>query len=289
MGLISIDGYEPAHLSYSTVDGYRSCGMRMKLQKVHRLEQHPNLAGLGGNALHTATEWWDLDTHPDLSPEELWVKAWELEVAGRLEQSPSYKLEDYILTGRAAAKYGGKRNLEWWADNGPLMLRRWIDWRDAAPWHLWETPDEGELAVEPELNVILPGDIPVKMYVDRYMVNHNGELAVLDIKSGRSPETAEQLGLYAVGAELTWGPEHRPTVGYYWDANKGGVSDPWDLAGYTVDYFAELYAEAIRGINAGCFLAKPQNNCRAWCGVARYCPAVGGTLTSTMEGTTDER
>lgn len=56
MGLISVDGYEPAHLSFSTVSGYRMCGKKFQLEKVFRLEQRPGLAAIGGNALHTASE-----------------------------------------------------------------------------------------------------------------------------------------------------------------------------------------------------------------------------------------
>lgn len=56
MGLISIDGYEPAHLSYSTVDTYRMCGKKFQLTKVFGLEQRPGIAATGGSAVHRATE-----------------------------------------------------------------------------------------------------------------------------------------------------------------------------------------------------------------------------------------
>lgn len=56
MGRISIEGYEPAHLSYSTVNGYRMCGKQFYFNKIARLEQLPGLAAIGGNAVHTATE-----------------------------------------------------------------------------------------------------------------------------------------------------------------------------------------------------------------------------------------
>jgi len=60
MGRISIEGYEPAHLSYSTVNGYRFCGKSFYFNKVARLEQLPGLAAIGGNAVHQATELLDL-------------------------------------------------------------------------------------------------------------------------------------------------------------------------------------------------------------------------------------
>ena len=56
MGLISIDGYEPKHHSYSTISAYRMCGAKFRFAKILRLEEVPGLAALGGNAVHTATE-----------------------------------------------------------------------------------------------------------------------------------------------------------------------------------------------------------------------------------------
>lgn len=60
MGLISVGGYEPKHLSYSTVNGYRFCPKSFYFSKVARLEEKPGLASLAGNVVHTGTEWLDL-------------------------------------------------------------------------------------------------------------------------------------------------------------------------------------------------------------------------------------
>ena len=60
MSRISIEGYEPRHLSHSTVSSYRMCGKKFQLQKIFQLEEKPGLAALGGNAVHTATELFDL-------------------------------------------------------------------------------------------------------------------------------------------------------------------------------------------------------------------------------------
>jgi len=188
------------------------------------------------------------------------------------EWSPSFEVGDYTVTGRATAAYGGKQNLQWWMDNGPGMVQNWIDWREKNGWDIWETP-EGAPAIELELNIVLPNDIPVKMFLDRVMVTPTGQITVVDIKSGRTPETGEQLGLYATAMELAFGAMFRPAWGYFWDARKGEHSSPIPLDSYTPEYFAEVYAEAVRGINAGCFLAKPANNCFNWCGVRDACPA----------------
>lgn len=56
MTKISVQGYEPAHLSHSTVSSLRMCGKKFELTKILRLEERPGLAALGGNAVHYATE-----------------------------------------------------------------------------------------------------------------------------------------------------------------------------------------------------------------------------------------
>lgn len=282
MGFVTFENYEPAHLSYSTIDGYRSCGQRFYLQKVAMVEQKPGLAGLGGNAVHTATEWYDLAPADGegawMGAEFAFREAWDQEVEKRRKDSPNYSIEDYTATGRASAEYGGKQTIEWWMDNGPKMVQAWMDWRAAYGWQLWETPD-GTPAVEVHLNVSLPNEVPVKMFIDRIMVSPAGQLVVLDLKTGRIPETAEQLGLYAWGIEQTWGEMFRPDWGYYWNPTKGHGT-PLDLSMYTGDYFAEVAQGVIAGVGAGAFLAKPMNGCARWCGVAKFCRAVGGTPPS---------
>lgn len=62
MTRISINGYEPAHLSFSTISGWRMCGKKFEFTKILRLEEKPGLAAIGGNAVHTATEAYDLGT-----------------------------------------------------------------------------------------------------------------------------------------------------------------------------------------------------------------------------------
>ena len=56
MGRVQFEDYQPAHLSYSTVNSYRMCGRMFLFQKVMKLEQLPGLAAIGGNAVHSLTE-----------------------------------------------------------------------------------------------------------------------------------------------------------------------------------------------------------------------------------------
>src|SRR5690348_14207474 len=53
---INVPGWEPKHLSFSTLSTYRDCGKRLFLQKVLGKEQRTGRAALGGNALHASSE-----------------------------------------------------------------------------------------------------------------------------------------------------------------------------------------------------------------------------------------
>ena len=209
----------------------------------------------------------------------LFREHWDAEVQKRLDESPSYALGDFTVTGRAPAPYG-RRTLDWWQDKGHEMVDRYVEWRKETRWDIWE-PEPGVPAIELEINFSLPGDIPVKTFIDRLFVTKVGELVLLDIKTGRTPETPEQLGLYACAVDALYGV--RPAWGFWWDASKGTHSAPLSLDRYTPRYLAAVYEDAIRGINAGCFPAKPANNCKDWCSVSRFCAAVGGRDAASVD------
>lgn len=211
-------------------------------------------------------------------PKALFDQAWSEQVKKRKAESPSVPMEQWTATGRASAKYPNKEDASWWADNGPEMVEKFIAWRKATRWTIWEAPD-GQSGVELELKVPLPqSGIPLLMFLDRVYVTPVGELAIVDLKSGRTPDTEEQLGFYATGLELAFGPEARPTWGFWYDARKGALSQPMSLDFWTPAVVEARCIEIVKAMQAGSFPAKPANNCRNWCGTRRYCAVVGGDL-----------
>lgn len=203
---------------------------------------------------------------------EKFREAWDAEVEHRRRLSPSFDPSQYTATGRAPAKYGGKRTEQWWLDEGPGMVQSWIDWREETQWALPEI--NGEPAVEVDLLFELPGvDLPIKAYIDRVFVLPTGELAIVDLKTGRTPETAEQLGLYRVGLGIVHGLW--PSWGYFWSPGKGH-GQPINLEAWTPQRFSVMFNNSINAINAGSFNPNPANACKNWCGVARFCAVVGG-------------
>lgn len=140
--------------------------------------------------------------------------------------SEGHKPEDIRAGGRATKEYPNKEDAGWWLKHGPEMVSRWIDWRSNSGWKIWVTPD-GKPAIELDLLVDMAG-VPVKMGIDRVMVTPEGELVILDIKTGsRTPQSDLQLAFYAAGLDLAYGI--RPSYGTYWMARTGITSSTVDL------------------------------------------------------------
>jgi hypothetical protein len=71
------------------------------------------------------------------------------------------------------------------------------------------------------------------------MINPDGELIVLDIKTGvRTPSSDLQLAFYAAGMEEMLGI--RPRYGAYWMARAGQTSELIDLDYFTKDNIIDI-------------------------------------------------
>lgn len=153
--------------------------------------------------------------------------------------------------GRASKEYPNKEDGLWWLKHGPLMVDRWIDWRSNSGWEIWRTP-EGEPAIELGLMVDMAG-VPVKMGIDRVMVTPEGEMVVLDIKSGsRTPQSDLQLAFYAAGLDLAFGI--RPSYGTYWMARTGITSSFIDLDSMPTNKIVDMVQMFETTRRAGLFL-----------------------------------
>lgn len=189
------------------------------------------------------------------------------------ERSPSYALEDWRASGRATKEWPNKQDYDWWLANGPQMVEAWQMWRETMGWQLWQVA--GKPAIELECNFLLPHDIFVKAYIDRVFVLPNGDLCVVDIKTGANlPDTAAQLGVYATGVEILFGV--RPTWGCFWDARKGQHTTLEPLGTWSREVLGEMFFQFLEGVKAGSFLPYPNKGCANWCSVAHACFVVGG-------------
>ena len=273
----------PAHLSHSQVSSLQTCGWRYTLEKGLHVPQQPSWATVGGGAVHTATEWWDNWTLNDQwvtdrpAIEELFNKAFDQEIAKRLEQEPDYTKEQWRASGRASKAWPEKENEAWWRHEGPAMVMSWVTWRiNNSQWEIAMLPGAGgearpgiELECKPTI-----GGIQVIQYVDRLFSNRDQtQLLVVDIKSGREPDSAQQLGSYGLGLEESF--DVTPSYGTYWMARTGSTTTLEDMGLWTRERLDHIYATADEIRRRNLLLPKKSMMCSG-CSVRDACFEVGG-------------
>lgn len=267
-----------AHLSYSSMDTYISCGTKFWLQKVLNAPQVGAYWFAGGGAVHTATEWLDLGLHED--PTAAFINAWDnyMEDAIADGQDPSA----WSVGGRVSKENPNKEDAAFWLREGPKMVERWVTWRDSVfdqGWQWYVLPD-GSPSIEVPVQVEFP-TVYTKGAIDRVLVNDSGELVVLDLKTGsRIPDSVLQLAGYALGMQHNFGV--LPILGSFFMARAGVMTEPRSLLHMNDTFLANIYEGTKRGIEAEMFVPHPSSFCRS-CGVNKYCVAYGGNPESLLQ------
>lgn len=261
----------PPHASFSSVSTYLQCQYQYYLERVVQVPEKPALYFVGGSAVHAATEAHDLGTEG--TAKQLFDAAFDAKLEERLSAT-DVPLEEWRIGGRATKANPNKEDRAWWLEKGPGMVQAWIDWRIRSGWEIWSPPCLEGRCIELVLNVSM-GGIPVKMVIDRVMITPDGQLVIVDIKTGASePDNYNQLGYYACGLELAFGL--RPQLGGFWMARKGDIAQVHDLEHLTSALVGGWISDWDRSRRAGIFIPHPTRLCRA-CGVKDYCAAVGGS------------
>lgn len=216
--MLTINDYQlPQHISYSSLSTYVDCGYKYFLTRMVNVDESPAWWSIGGNAVHTATEVYDRSPDTNSEASKLFSDAFKLhkETAKKFSDVPE---SEWGVAGRATKEWPDKEGERWWLAKGPDMVNNWIQWRSNSNWKLW-SPDGESSAVELGIEFTHEA-FDMKMFIDRVFVNENGELIVLDIKSGsRTPTSDLQLAIYAAGIEKQYGI--RPQYGCYWMARGG--------------------------------------------------------------------
>jgi RecB family exonuclease len=196
--------------------------------------------------------------------EKIWSDAWTFESKDR-----SYDLipkDSFRQSTRTTKANPNGENYDWWFINGKTFLNNWIDWRKGSGWKLWTTP-EGLPAIELMIQIEV-GGVQMKGAIDRVFVTPEGELVILDLKTGiRTPQSDLQLQVYACMMERALGI--RPSYGVYWMARQGSTSIPTSLDKFTLRKLDEMVAlfQKARENNLylpnfeGCKLCSYQEHC----------------------------
>lgn len=276
---LKINGFDlPAHISYSALDTYISCGQRYYLSRIEKVAEQPAWWFVAGNAVHSATE--EIDraypsdaelaaaaaTGPDTNVfSDAFDRAFQAEI-DRVEQESNVPRSEWRSGGRASKAWPDKENYDWWVANGPAMVKSWVSWRLGSGWSIAEF--DGNHAIEFEIDFPIGDDFFVRMIIDRVMVNGSGELAVIDLKSGsRSPSSDLQLAVYATGMDRMLGV--RPQYGAYWMAREGTSTPLADLDHLSSDRVVSMLKMFDTARKSQIFLPNLKE-CH-YCGVAEHC------------------
>lgn len=222
-----------------------------------------------------------------------WNDYWDEAFAETTERQPSFEYDEYYRSGRASKEWPDKETPEWWAKYGPHFVKTWEQWRKHCGMKLWEFVDEetGELSpgIEVQTWAYGPLDIPLLSIVDRVFEDSEGDLRIVDLKSGTySQPWPLQLILNNVGLEETFGVKAK--WGGFWKARKGGIEPRWfDLSIYSSDWAWDLVAKAKAIRDQQLFLPNPNNLCASACGVSQHCVAMGGTPFIKLEDVIREK
>jgi hypothetical protein len=260
----------------------KKCGEQYRLSRLLKLPEPPGWAMVGGHAVHGTTEFFDFAG--DLTPDPALVREKFSELFAEETDNQIKRYEGQFTTaefhaaGRASKAWPNKEDMSWWLENGPSFVHSWFNYRRVSPLGIARLDGENQ-AIELHARVEIAG-LPVELYIDRVMVDPQGNLIIIDLKSGANmPKDSLQLGIYAEA--LRQEGFVRPDWGQFFDCRKGVTSLAYDLREWPKARLDYEFGQIRKMQEQGIFLANPSNLCAA-CGVRRYCKTMGGDLAHTV-------
>ena len=267
------------HFSYSQLTSFSQCGERYRLEKIEKIPQTPSVWSIAGSTIHQVTE--DLDKYwiMGVTPppvDELIEKYWD----------ENYKREtldipDELLTLRQSRNEG----IEWWQEQMPKHIKNWTDWRDESGWIIWADGDN--LGIELPVKAMVGEKHETVGYIDRVMVTPEGQVVVLDLKSGRNaPKAPLQLGIYSILMGLDYGIT--PPLGAYFHTRTvvprakkdptrhGTLIGPYDLDGFTPKLLERMVSSLAKAREHDVYMPNVSNLCPS-CSVNTECYAFQAT------------
>lgn len=272
------------HRSHSQLNSYLHCGHQYYLTKVRRVAESPSVWLPGGKAFHSTTEEFDLSyAWQDKNLDE--TRFLDLFTANFNAELDLLRANDpdestWRTAGRATKEKPNKEDIAWWHVAGREMVAGYIAWRVSTA-DIWDIATvNGAPGIEVEVTMPL-GGVPMKGWVDRVLRSRrDGRLLVADLKTGSStPKSPLQLAVYSVQLEPLLGGE-QVLWGAFYDARKGTLLEPINLAAWNEPRLGKVYGDLDRGITAGVFLPRIDSHCIS-CGVRDACIYQGGKEPAT--------
>ena len=207
----------------------------------------------------------------------LWQEEFNKAIGEEQEKSGLNPI-DWRKSGRATKDWPDKENGDWWNVNGFKMFQDFVEVWEQMGWSVWHTP-EGVPGLELQINVYYE-DVLIKAFIDMVAVTPDGELVVVDFKTGKTMPSNMQLGLYASSIEKQFGL--RPQQGYYYDARKAIMIPTENLGRWTPEVFNEMFRQFESSVQNKVFLPNMGMGCST-CSVKDYCYANNGSMAELID------
>lgn len=253
----------PLALSPSRASDFKTCPLLYRFRAVDKLPEPQSPDAARGTLVHAVLE--DMFGLPpvDRTVETVLAQVrptWERMAAER-EEWPSMLAADALAP---------------WLESARELVRTYFTLEDPTTF----SPEARELMIEIEV----AGGIPLRGYVDRLDVAHNGAIRVVDYKTGRSPaELFEQSALfqmkfYALMVLRTRGVLPLQLKLLYLGDSRYLTYSPTQDELLAFERGLGALWEAIRTARrTGDFPPRPSRMCE-WCAHHATCPAWGGIL-----------
>lgn len=261
--------------SVSQLKNYRQCGYQYYLERVGGVWQRPAAWFPQGTAVHRAAEVYELTGRKLTLPEAqaVFEVAYTTSVNELLDESPN--MVEWFSSGRYGGEEDITRRFEIGRDQVAKYLAYYGEGGKAAGIKVWVAPD-GTPGIELFFEVEL-GGVAVRGYIDAVMVMPDGEIVVVDNKTGLKPGDEFQLKVYAEALRVLYGLDIK--TGFYWMAKPSGkLTKPYDLTTWSSEDVAAEFAAMDAAVKAGRFepTADPKNCER--CSVSTSCKHFGNLL-----------
>ena len=244
------------------------CPLKFRYQVVDRMSEPPTEATVKGTVVHQALE--DLFTLPatlrtERHAQELLPEAWKKTFAGNPEAEELFS--DELLLERARL------------DTEELLQS----------YFLLEHPENlAPRATERFVDSRLDSGILLRGIIDRIDEAPDGELRVIDYKTGRAPsprftnEALFQMRFYALLLQQTWRLPKRLQLLYLRSVQTLTLDpDAKDIARFKLD-IEDLWRKIQSDALEGSFRTQKSRLCD-WCAFQHICPAFGGVSPELPE------
>jgi RecB family exonuclease len=210
---------------------------------------------------------------------DIWASAWAQSLADQQARTDVH-MSKWRVAGRKTKEKPEAENLAYWHEAGLEQVTTYEAWLKASGWKV--AAHQGKPLVEFEVfHTFAAGTAPVKGFIDSVMRTPDGQLIIVDYKTGsRPPSGPQQLALYAtmmrgLGMEA-------PTHGAYYMTRKGQLGPIEDLTRWDQRFWDRIFKQLNNARHMNLFLPNIGDHC-GYCSVSSYCYAAGGTESAAFD------